>query len=357
VTLHRHERRLREAFWPLLFATVAIPIGVACSTGDEHAQLEASFDEEKDAAPPGELADAGVCAPHPTEADIDGGGCVEWKALECGLPSGWKPVTEDCYLPIGQCAQLCNRLLRPCHAYGDSCVDGSIPQGKPVVVECAICPGSAGRRPEAFAAVPAPRGTTPLGAYFAELASLEAASIEAFGRLRDELTAFDAPADLVAEAERARRDEIAHARSMSRLAKRYGAKPSTRPPAPRRAERPFFEVARENMVEGCVRETFGALVAAWQASHAHESMRADLAQIAEDELRHAALAWSVAAWSSARLTDDERAALRAAVAEVTRELARAAQQPVHPDLRDAGVPDAPTQRRMLEQLGATLWAA
>jgi hypothetical protein len=356
VSLERQHRRLREAFWPLLFVTVAVPIGVACSTGALDATLESSVDEKKDAAPPGDLADGGVCAPHDTEADIDGGGCIEWKALECGLPSGWEPVTEDCYLPIGQCARICNRLLRPCHAYGDSCVDGSIPKDKPVVIECAICPGSAGRRPEAFVAV-ATKNASPLGAYFADLASLEAASIEAFGRLRAELASFEAPSELVEEAERARRDEIAHARSMSRLAKRNGVKPSARVPAARRAKRSLFEVARENMVEGCVRETFGAVVAAWQAEHAHETMRADLAQIAEDELRHAALAWSVAAWSSERLTDDERAAIGAAAAEAVDDLVRATQQPVHADLSDAGVPDGPTQRRMLERLRDTLWAA
>jgi hypothetical protein len=51
-----------------------------------------------------------------------------------------------------------------------------------------------------------------------------------------------------------------------------------------------------------VRESFGALLAGWQATHAPDpAMRAVFTRIARDETRHAQFAWDVAAWLEARL--------------------------------------------------------
>lgn len=49
-----------------------------------------------------------------------------------------------------------------------------------------------------------------------------------------------------------------------RLAARYGAT-APRPRVERAPVRSLEDIAVENAVEGCVRETFGALVGAWQA--------------------------------------------------------------------------------------------
>ena len=47
-------------------------------------------------------------------------------------------------------------------------------------------------------------------------------------------------------------------------------------------------VAIENAVEGCVRETFGALIASWQAEHARDpGIKRLMRSIARDETRHA----------------------------------------------------------------------
>jgi hypothetical protein len=48
------------------------------------------------------------------------------------------------------------------------------------------------------------------------MAQLEAASIVAFDRLARELDAHGAPAELVAEARRAKTDEVRHARTLFR---------------------------------------------------------------------------------------------------------------------------------------------
>ena len=108
-----------------------------------------------------------------------------------------------------------------------------------------------------------------------------------------ELSEHDAPPSLVAAAERAARDEIRHAAMVSRLAIEHGAQLT---PPPRSVKRlpSLFELARENAVEGCVRETYGALVCMLQAEAAAEPrLRKQMAAIASDEARHAALAWHV----------------------------------------------------------------
>jgi hypothetical protein len=65
-------------------------------------------------------------------------------------------------------------------------------------------------------------------------------------------------------------------------------------------QRSLEQLAVENAVEGCVRETYGALLATWQARAAAEPrVRAMMAAVAVDETRHAQLAWDLDAWRNA----------------------------------------------------------
>ncbi len=165
-----------------------------------------------------------------------------------------------------------------------------------------------GRRPEGFAPAEV-RSATAIGARLAEMAELEAASISAFDRLARELAAHGAPEALVARARTARRDEIRHARSMRSLARRFGATPRA-PRGAKLAVRARVAVAIENAVEGCVFETFGAVVATFQGSRAEDpAVRATFAGIAADERRHAALAWDVDAWLATICSAEEREAV------------------------------------------------
>lgn len=171
----------------------------------------------------------------------------------------------------------------------------------PSTLKCAV-----GRRPEGFAQAPEVDGNA-LGKYFSSLGELEAASIGAFARLARELVAHGAPPDLPVRAESARRDEIRHARVMARLARKYGQRVPPVPPVSRTV-RELEAIAIENAVEGCVRETFGALLATWQARAAADtSIRNVMLTIAEDETEHAALAWDLAEWLDERLSPDARA--------------------------------------------------
>lgn len=203
-----------------------------------------------------------------------------------------------------------------------------------------------GRRPEGLVDERVTGGTS-LGAYLAEIARLEAASVDAFRQLRRELVAHGAPRRLVRAAERAARDEVRHARRMAGLARRYGGR-VTRPRIEQCAVRSLESVALDNAIEGCVLEAFGALVATWQARAAEDPViRAVMARIARDETRHAMLACEVHGWACARLTRDARRRI-----EVERRLAlaRLASRPLgSAPLRAAlGLP-TPSETRVLAE--------
>jgi hypothetical protein len=165
-------------------------------------------------------------------------------------------------------------------------------------------------------------GATP-GSILAERAYLEAVSVHAFATLERELAAHGAPPSLLRDVRRARRDEVRHVAMMSRLAGRHdGVVRTFAPPAPSPV-RGLLAIAMENAVEGCVRETYGAVVGLIEArSSSDPEVRRAMRSIAPDECRHAELAWAVAAWILPRLTAREREAIDQATRETISSLAR-----------------------------------
>ncbi len=132
-------------------------------------------------------------------------------------------------------------------------------------------------------------------------AQMEHASIAAFARATLELLAVGAPPSLIAGTQRAGLDEVEHARICFALAERYGAgERGPGPLAPVQARRlDIVGVAVATFVEGCVGETIAALMATRAARRCEDStVRESLLQIADDETRHAELAWSTVAWAA-----------------------------------------------------------
>jgi hypothetical protein len=140
-----------------------------------------------------------------------------------------------------------------------------------------------------------------LASAWLEDALAEHASIASFARLTLELMQHGAPAELVAESQRASLDEIEHARACFALAERYAGAPRGPGNFPLDAALgpvELAELASRTVHEGCVGETVAALVVAEQARNAVEpSVRAVLEEIAEDEARHAEFAWRVVRWA------------------------------------------------------------
>jgi rubrerythrin len=120
--------------------------------------------------------------------------------------------------------------------------------------------------------------------------------------------------------------------------------------------RSLREVAIENATEGCVRETYGAMVAQRQAASAQNPfVRAAFERIAVDEARHSALSWEVDAWAQRRLGRHDRAQLSTARREAVATLERQLQTESSAALqRDAGLPPADeaveTARRLFDAL-------
>jgi hypothetical protein len=196
-----------------------------------------------------------------------------------------------------------------------------------------------------------------LGTYFSEVAYLEAASVAAFRALGRQLRTHGAPPSLRRAARRAARDEIRHARLTRKLAVRFGG----RYVAPQVSAKPaaaLETIALENATEGCVRETYGALLATYQAQNARDTqVRRVMRQIAHDETQHAALAWRIAHWVEPRLDPAARqriaAARRASVASLYQELDYQASERL---TAVAGVPSATHARRLANALRGELWA-
>jgi hypothetical protein len=146
----------------------------------------------------------------------------------------------------------------------------------------------------------------------------EHASIASFARFVMELMAVGAPADMVADAQAALSDEIRHARICFGLSQAYGGMPVG--PGPLAIDGGLSErhdltsIAVATAVEGCINETLATLVAHDAAAAATDPVaKQALQSIADDESRHAALAWRFVAWACER---DARTA--AAVAEAFR---------------------------------------
>jgi hypothetical protein len=373
-----NDARFRKILRSALAVSMASPaIGIAASCGGSVDSVAPADDAGTSPTPTTTTTPTGTSTGNPPpppppnpDASSDGGDagqeagcrpeaklpkddvCSKYQQLPCDVPEDAGSFSQQ------ECAKMC-----PTEDGGGAgsaywCHVQREPDGGPYLA-CQYC--VIGRRPEGLA--PAPRAVGSfLGAFFADASHLEAASIDAFRALREELAAVGAPAALLARAERARRDEVRHARMTARLARRFGAEPgawSLPPRVEERRERSLEAIALENAVEGCVRETFGALAGLWQAEHATEpAVRAAMRAIAADELRHAALAWSVATWLRPRLDEAGRARIDAAQREAIEALARELDDEPDRELRvRAGLPSAGAARRLLSALDAELWSA
>lgn len=146
-----------------------------------------------------------------------------------------------------------------------------------------------------------------LVARWIEIARAEHASIASFARFGAELLALGAPPELIAACLRAGDDERRHAELCLTLARRWSARELDFG-ALELPDGPLFdpseslaEVVEAAVREGCVGETLSALELAELAELVDDpELAACLRGIADDELRHAALAWRFVQWALER---------------------------------------------------------
>lgn len=131
-------------------------------------------------------------------------------------------------------------------------------------------------------------------------AQTEHASIASFNQFSLDLLRLGAPPDLVRDSQLAALDEIEHARHAFTVAARLSGEDA----GPGQLEvggfaaRSVIDAITAAIAEGCVGETLAAAVVAEQARLCTDvELAAQLERIAEDELRHAELAWRFVAWA------------------------------------------------------------
>ncbi len=234
--------------------------------------------------------------------------CTYLVAVECG------PVVEG-----GQCCYMVKEQLEPCPAGRPFYADGALQSSLVIIgdrgwTEADLAPSLLGLDDAARRA---------LAAAWTRDALFEHASVASFARFALELMAVGAPASLVADAHQAALDEVRHARLCFGLAAGYGGEAMAPSPFPFGGHvevgGDLAALAAATAREGCLGETLAALTAAEQLARATDpAVRRTLAVIADDEARHAELAWRTVAWALA----EGGAPVRAAVLEVFGNAAR-----------------------------------
>ncbi|APR87309.1 putative lipoprotein [Minicystis rosea] len=366
------ELRLSKALRRIVALALApVPLAAAChgaGESDPHADAsvdppdatseqlpDASLDQASDTTSPD--VDEASCAP----TSFDGGGlddgadgCSDFWLLPCGVTKA--SLLSACFPSGSICKESCgDGGLFYCQLASVTCTgDGVLDPDAAAVVECVRCAVGGGRRPRGLCDVEAPR-SNPLGDCFASMAHLESASVRAFRDLSGWLDDLGAPPSLARAAQRARRDEHRHARAAARLARRFGSTPPRvrvrRVPSPSLAE-----LIEDTAVEGCIGETFGALLAAWQAEHAADArVRRTMRAIARDEARHAALAWEIWRWGMTRLPEADRTHMRRVLDDAFLMLVHRAPSDVPAIVqRVAGHPAPAVARRLTRALAAVV---
>jgi hypothetical protein len=272
---------------------------------------------------------------------------MSWAELDeaerCALACAHAAAALDTYVKgraeIGECS-LTVEFDGDLFVAGTVSCDGEIPWR-------GICEG---RRPLAWV-------EPPVAGTLARLVGLEHASITAFVELAEQLGHHGAPAALVDRCRQAAADEARHVELLVGL----GAPRPTETPAPTR-EASLLAIALHNAVEGCVMETWAALLAADQAQRApSQATRAAFMTIAADEAAHAQLAWDLHAWLCQRLSPEQAAEVEAARVAALVGLAEVAVQQAKAfalaDRLALGLPDPARARALADAFGSGLLAA
>ncbi len=200
----------------------------------------------------------------------------------------------------------------------DETVESAASPAGQVATPVAVCRmqtrymGGIGRRPDGLVVCDA-EGASEAGAFFARMEQLERAAVVAFARAAIELRARDAPPHLVRDVIRARREEETHVVIAARWRAHFGGVLGAIH-VPSEGARSLEDLARENAAEGCVHETWGAVLALAHARRAAsdealDAMSRDLHVIAADEASHAALSHRLDAWMRTSLSPRARRAL------------------------------------------------
>jgi len=256
-----------------------------------------------------ELPDSGECPP------ADGAWSLLYDAL------GPPPEPEFC-------GWIVDEVCGPFEAESDCCYVAHteiLCEGRPLTVHGAARTASLRAGSDWIGALPqlelGPALRQAAAQVWRRVALAEHASVASFARFSLELCALGAPPDLLLDAAAAQADEVRHARfALAVLAALTGQAQAPGPldldgVAPRTTP---LQVLRATLLEGCVNETLAAAEVAEAARRCPDpELSARLHAVAQDESRHAALAWRTVRWLlqvHPQLRDPARQVIRDALA-------------------------------------------
>jgi hypothetical protein len=109
------------------------------------------------------------------------------------------------------------------------------------------------------------------------------------------------------------------------------------------------------VIEGCVRETYGAIVALVRTVRAKDSgVREAMRTIARDECRHAELSWRIAAWAMPQLRRAGREKVERSMREAVGELARSEEASGNDCRSFLGLPSSSERQLLIAELAELL---
>jgi len=194
-----------------------------------------------------------------------------------------------------------------------------------------------------------------LGITFARHAAYEAASVIAFEHLEKELSMYGAPNDMLERIQIAAEDERRHAAQVELLAIRYGnqAEVFSVESAPLRN---LESIAIDNMSEGCIGESWGALIGLYQAENAKDPVIAEtMHQIALEEVEHASLSWAIHDWIMPKLSVQASERVRVAQKSSLEKLIKKSTAPIEQShVLLAGLPEPTIALHLAEKLTESL---
>jgi hypothetical protein len=293
--------------------------------------------------PAGCRSDADCSSGFRCQASANGGG-----AFECQTAQDTCSGSNDC---AGTGLDVCDWM-------GDHFACGrAVANGRPFLVDGYSRVAPLAKRQDWPASIELRLGmTAPVRAIAAEswarVGQLEHASVAAFARFALQLLALGAPPELIEQTTQAIADETRHARLAFGVASVLADKALG--PAALDVERCLLETSLVDVVrvvvrEGCIGETAAALAAREAARGSADRALAELLDaIADDETRHAELAWRFVSWALERSPSEVAAVLRSEIERAERDQAPLPPRPSADELaaQAFGVLPARTQKEL-----------
>lgn len=292
------------------------------------------------------------------------GECMEpWQqqyTWEVSLEDFNNYLDEAGRLTTEQCFQICTDYFAQNEGWGEilevlACDDqGRDGDGNEIIVcDQMMEPYCEGRR-HAFVDCEN-RSRNTIEEWFVQATQAEMASVGAFLLLRAELRSHNAPEELLQRCLLAAKEEVEHAHLLGQVCQEMGWEI----PAPQigsleeQSQRSLFALAVENMVEGCVNESYSALQAFHQGMVLENPKLRDIfRQIAKDETEHAQLARDIHSWLETKLTEEEKSKVQEARIKAEKDLlSYHLQAEKNPVLEKLGLPNPHAAGKLAEELG------